>query len=83
MITFAVTIAAMFSWMWGAWILMFLAIEFGALYLRRIVPDPNRSGGTLSELVWRIIRGYTWQHRVAMILFVIFWSWLTIHFLFL
>lgn len=53
---------------WLAWFTMFLVVEFGFLALRRWYPDTNNTGGTLSELVWYLIRGHAWWHRL------LYWS---------
>lgn len=65
---------------WAAWICAFLAIEFSALYLRRRVPDVNNNGGTLSELIWWLVRGSAWYHRLAFYILLAFFIDLGFHF---
>jgi hypothetical protein len=75
------TVQTVFTWIWLVWILAFGFIEGSAFVVRRWYPAKNNDGGTLSELVWRTIDGYAWYHRILYIGFLLFWAWLTVHFL--
>lgn len=66
--------------LWTAWIGAFLVIEFTALGLRKKYPDTNNSGGTLSELVWWLIRGKAWYHHVLFAALLAFFIDLGSHF---
>jgi hypothetical protein len=65
---------------WVAWLVFFLIAEFTALVLRKKFPDTNHTGGTLSEEVWRLIRGEAWWHHVAYGVFLLFFIDLGFHF---
>lgn len=65
---------------WIVWIVAFFVIELTALYLRKYFIDVKQNGGTLSELTWRLIRGYQWYHRIAFALLLLGYSWLGYHF---
>jgi hypothetical protein len=76
------TVANVFSKIWIGWGVMFLVVEFYALWLRRKYPDQNWTGGTLSEFVWRNVHKYNnSNHRIRFMLFMVFWIWLTLHFI--
>lgn len=77
---FATGLITRFWPLWLGWILAFMGIEFTALGLRRKFPDTNNSGGTLSELVWWLVRGKQWPHRLALFLFFSFYIDLGFHF---
>ena len=79
---FALALMTIWAPLWIVWGLLFLIFEFAALFTRKQVPDVNNNGGTLSEAVWAIIKGRGWFHRVARLIFLVFWAWLTTHFLF-
>lgn len=65
---------------WVAWLGAFLVIEFTALALRKKYPDVNNNGGTLSELVWNLIRGKAWYHHVLFAVLLAFFIDLGCHF---
>lgn len=65
---------------WITWIVLFLIAEFTALALRRKYPDTNNTGGTLSELVWSLIRGKAWYHHVLYGVLLMFFIDLGSHF---
>lgn len=65
---------------WLGWLAAFLVVEFTAIALTRKYPDTNNNGGTLSELVWRIIRGPQWYHRLAFVTLLAFFVDLGLHF---
>lgn len=65
---------------WLVWLGAFLAIEFTALGLRAKYPDTDNNGGTLSELVWWIVRGKAWYHHVAFAVLLAFFIDLGAHF---
>lgn len=66
--------------LWLVWVLLFGVIEASALYMRKIVPDYNNNGGTLSELVWWLIRGSAWWHRAIFYLLLAGFIDLGLHF---
>lgn len=63
--------SGLYTYLWYGWGLIFAVIEGTAIYSRR------HGSETLSELVWHFERK-SW-HRA---LFLVFWTWLTIHFIF-
>ena len=65
---------------WLGWLGLFLMAEFTALGLRIKYPDTNNNGGTLSELVWWIVRGKQWPHRLAFVTLLAFFVDLGLHF---
>lgn len=65
---------------WVAWVGSFLIIELSALALRKKYPDTHNNGGTLSELVWYLIRGKAWYHHVLFAVLLAFFIDLGSHF---
>lgn len=76
----ATTLIKTYRPLWAAWLAAFLALEFSALYLRRKYPDQNHNGGTFSELVWWVVRGSKWYHRLAYFALLGFFIDLGLHF---
>lgn len=79
---FATATAPYFLPLWISWLVLFAIFEAAAFIVRLKSPDNHQTndGGTLSELVWRIIRGSAWYHRLAFFVLLAVWSWLTYHF---
>lgn len=78
---FATALLPVFAWFWlPIWLGGFLVVELTALYLRKYIPDTNNDGGTLSELVWWLIRGKQWYHRLAYVTLLAFFIDLGCHF---
>lgn len=77
---FATALISRFWPLWSAWIAAFLIIEFTALGLRKKYPDKTNNGGTLSELIWWLVRGRQWPHRLAFVALFGFFIDLGFHF---
>jgi hypothetical protein len=76
----ALALMTVFWPLWVAWLGAFLIVECTALGLRSKYTDTHDNGGTLSELVWWIIRGNAWYHHVAYAAMLAFFIDLGAHF---
>lgn len=67
-----------FSYLWLLWLIIFVVVELIALYRGRNKDSTGYTGGTLSEVVWRLSR----SNKLFMIAFAGLWLVLTYHFFF-
>lgn len=65
------TPAAIFDNFWLAWIIAFVVIEVVALFYNAKYRPEKYQGGTLSELVWRIMKENRFFKTVLILFFVV------------